>query len=199
MIQAIMNWARGRGLPCVPWSRGRYRLLARDLLPRRPDRVGLHRHARDRPGQVRPGHARPWLPVFSPPPPGHAGRKRTAAGHRRRKSCISGEATASRIAWGQRRMHRERRPISASSARTACPARITPWVTGRGQAGQQPRPSRPAPPTVPQAPRRRPRASSAPGTVRAAPLMHRVVTDRRKDPRQVHARSAFCTRAAAWR
>lgn len=39
----------------------------------------------DRPGQVRPGHARPWLAVFSPPP-GHAGRKRTAAGHPGRRA-----------------------------------------------------------------------------------------------------------------
>src|SRR5262245_43761457 len=70
----------------VPARQGRHRLLARDLLPRRPDRVGLHRHAADRPGQVRPGHARPRLAVFGPPPPGHAGRKRTAAGHPGRRA-----------------------------------------------------------------------------------------------------------------
>src|SRR5215469_7389674 len=70
----------------VPARQGRHWLLARDLLPRRPDGVGLHRHAGNRPGQVRPGHARPRLAVFGPPPPGHAGRKRTAAWHSRSRA-----------------------------------------------------------------------------------------------------------------
>src|SRR5262249_45070657 len=68
-------------------------------------RVGLHRHAKGRPGQVRPGHARPGLAVFSPPPPGHAGGKRTAAARpRRRRPVPAGraggdEALAADYAW----------------------------------------------------------------------------------------------------
>src|SRR5262249_38751729 len=106
----------------VPARPGRHRLLARNLLPRRPDRVRLHRHAGNRAGQIRPGHARPWLAVFSPPPPGDAGRKRTATGHRRRRTVSAvrprragspGSAThapTSSVAIDQQRPHRTSGP-----------------------------------------------------------------------------------------
>jgi hypothetical protein len=121
----------------VPARQGRQRLLARDLLPRRPDRVGLHRHAGDRPGQVRPGHARPRLAVLSPPPPGDAGRKRTAAGHPGRRAVSAVRLRRDRIADSQRHSHR-RRPATGP-LRPHPPARPDhPVGSGRRLACQRP-------------------------------------------------------------
>ena len=89
-FDSLERWARS--LPHQQWwqqflrDRGGTGFWHETYFPRRPDRVGLHRHAKDRPGQVRPGHARPWLAVLGPPPPGHAGRKRTAARYHRRRA-----------------------------------------------------------------------------------------------------------------
>ena len=73
---------------------------------------------RDRPGQVRPGHARPRLAVLSPPSPGDAGRKRTAAGHRRRRAVSAVKPRRDRIAGESATLHRRRPLASTSSART---------------------------------------------------------------------------------
>jgi hypothetical protein len=88
--------------------------------------VGLHRHAGNRPDRIRPGHARPGLAVFSPPPPGHAGRTPTAAGHRRR-SAVS--AVRPRRARSPGVSDAPTDVIGPPSASSAPPhARIAPWV-----------------------------------------------------------------------
>src|SRR5215469_14578414 len=70
----------------VPEGPGRDWLLARDVLPRRTDRVGVHRHAADRSGEVRACYACPGLALLGPTSARHGRRNGTAAWHPGRRA-----------------------------------------------------------------------------------------------------------------
>src|SRR4051812_2147893 len=72
-FDSLERWARSLPHPgvvaTVPAQPRWHRFLARDVLPRRTGRVGVHRHAAARPDEVRPRRARAWLTVLRSPPP----------------------------------------------------------------------------------------------------------------------------------
>jgi Domain of unknown function (DUF4188) len=131
-FDSLERWARS--LPHQQWwqqflrDRGGTGFWHETYFPRRPDRVGLHRHAKDRPGQVRPGQRPPVARCSRPAAAWACGKEANRRQVSQKKSCTGGEATTSLVSPPRRLGNLPHTP-EYNTRRTAVLARHRPTGT----------------------------------------------------------------------